>query len=87
MPLTSSFSSLNPTIASTSSKKSARPTGPIIYKHLRNQNETYTDKEFIKLMKGKPSGLQIWHNHKTFISDRQNDPQEVLYALSAFKDL
>ena len=86
MPSTSSFSSFDPTIASTSSKRPPRPTGPIIYKHLRNLEESFTHKDFIKLMKGKTSNLKVWHNHKRFISDLQNDPQEVLYALSASKD-
>ena len=80
---TFSFRSLDSTTASTSSNRPPRPTGPVIYKHLRDRNETYTHKEFIKLMRGKASGLKLWHNHKIFLSDPENDTQEVLYALSA----
>ena len=80
---TSSFRSLDPTTASTFSNRPPRSTGPVIYKHLRDRNETYTHREFIKLMKGKTSGLKLWHNHKIFLSDPENDTQEIVYALSA----
>ncbi len=61
-------------------------TGPVIYKHLQDRNETYTHKGFIKLMKGKTSGLKLWHNYKIVLSDLENDTQEVLYPLSGSND-
>lgn len=88
MPSTSSFHSLDPTVASTSSKRQrpVRPTGPVVYKNLKSLEQTYRHKEFVRLMKGNPSALKIWHNHKTYIKNPAIDLQEVFYAVSTSKD-
>ena len=87
MIATSSFRRLDPIIASTSPKRPFRPTGPVKYKNLQDlKQKTCSHKEFVGLMKGKTSSLKMWHDHKTAITDLQNDPQEVLYAVSTSKD-